>query len=209
MKLYDTPLAPNPRRVRWFMAEKGVTDVEIVTLNLLEGTHKQPDYLQKAGLPNVPMLEMDDGTCITESVAICRYLESRYPEPNLFGRTPEETAVVEMWMRRAEMLVATPFMLGVRHSHPALAVLEQQNATVADYNKEAGLKALKVLDRRLAESEWLAADRITIADIVGFVGIDFGRMIRLKPPEDLTHVARWAAAMRARPAAAAGMPQAA
>lgn len=207
MKLYDTPLAPNPRRVRWFMAEKGITDVEIVTLNLMEGTHKQPDYLKKAGLPNVPMLEMDDGTCITESIAICRYLESRYPEPNLFGRTPEETAVIEMWMRRAEMLVATPFMMGVRHSHPALAALETQNPTIAEYNKEQGLKALKVLDRRLAESEWLAGDRITIADIVAFIGIDFGRMIRLKPPEELKNVARWADAMRARPAAAAGMPE--
>lgn len=207
MKLYDTPLAPNPRRVRWFMAEKGIQDVEIVTLNLMEGTHKQPDYLKKAGLPNVPMLEMDDGTCITESIAICRYLESRYPEPNLFGRTPEETAVVEMWMRRAEMLVATPFMMGVRHSHPALAALETQNPTIAEYNKEQGLKALKVLDRRLGESEWLAGDRITIADIVAFIGIDFGRMIRLKPPEELKNVARWADAMRARPAAAAGMPE--
>ena len=209
MKLYDTPLAPNPRRVRWFLAEKGVEDIEIVTLNLLEGSHKQPDYLAKAGLPNVPMLEMDDGACITESVAICRYLESRYPEPNMFGRTPEETAVIEMWMRRAEMLVATPFMLGVRHSHPALAALEQQNPDVAEYNKQSGLRALKVLDRRLADREWLAADRITIADIVAFVGIDFGRMIKLKPPEELTNVCRWAEAMRARPAARAGMPQAA
>ena len=153
------------------------------------------------------MLEMDDGTCVTESIAICRYLESRYPEPNLFGRTPEETAVIEMWMRRAEMLVATPFMMGVRHSHPALAALETQNPTIAEYNKEQGLKALKVLDRRLAESEWLAGERITIADIVAFIGIDFGRMIRLKPPEELKNVARWADAMRARPAAAAGMPE--
>ena len=79
MKIYDTPLAPNPRRVRWFMAEKGITDVEVVTLNLFEGQHKTPEYLGKAGLPNVPMLELDDGTCITESVAICRYLESKYP----------------------------------------------------------------------------------------------------------------------------------
>jgi glutathione S-transferase len=207
MKLYDTPLAPNPRRVRWFMAEKGIEDIEVVSLNLIQGEHKTPDYLAKAGLPNVPALELDDGTTITESVAICRYLESRYPEPNLFGRTPEETAVIEMWMRRAEMLVATPFMLGVRHSHPALAALEEQNPTIAEYNKQTGLRALRVLDRRLAESEWLAADRLTIADIVGFVGIDFGRMIKLSPPEELTHVNRWAAAMRARPAAKAGMPQ--
>jgi glutathione S-transferase len=207
MKLYDTPLAPNPRRVRWFLAEKGVEDIEIVRLDLMKGDHKTPDYLAKAGLANVPALELDDGACITESLAICRYLESRYPEPNLFGRTPEETAVIEMWTRRAEMLVATPFMLGVRHSHPALAALETQNPAVADYNKAAGLRALKVLDRRLAESAWLGAERLTIADIVAFIGIDFGRLIKLQPPEELTNLARWAAAMRARPAAKAGMPE--
>ena len=203
MKLYDTPLAPNPRRVRWFMAEKGINDIEIVQLNLMQGQHKQPDYLAKTGLPNVPALELDDGVCVTESVAICRYLESRYPEPNLFGRTPEEIAVIEMWLRRAEMLVATPFMMGVRHSHPAMAALDTQVPAVAEYNTQAGLRALKVLDRRLAESEWLATDRLTIADIVGFIGLDFTRMIKLQIPEELTQVHRWASAMRARPAAKA------
>ncbi|MDB5450027.1 MAG: glutathione S-transferase [Phenylobacterium sp.] len=139
MKLYDTPLAPNPRRVRWFMAEKGIEDIEVVRLNLMEGDHRQPEYLAKTGLPNVPALELDDGTCITESLAICRYLESRYPEPNLFGRTPQETAVIEMWTRRAEMLVATPLMIGVRHSHPAMAALEQLSAPVGEYIIQAGL----------------------------------------------------------------------
>jgi len=206
MKLYDTPLAPNPRRVRWFMAEKGIEDIEIVRLDLMAGQHKQADYLAKAGLANVPMLELDDGTCITESVAICRYLESRYPEPNLFGRTPEETAVIEMWARRAEMLVAGPLMQGVRHSHPAMAALENQVPAIADYNLQAGVRGLQVLDRRLAESEWLAAGRLTIADILAFVGIDFGRMIKFRPPEDLAHLNRWADAMRVRPAASAGMP---
>ena len=205
MRLYDTPLAPNPRRVRWFMAEKGIEDIEVVALNLLEGTHKQPEYLAKAGLPNVPALEMDDGTTITESIAICRYLEALYPEPNLFGRDPKEIAVIEMWMRRAEMLVATPFMLGVRHTHPALAALETQVPAIAEYNKDQGLRALKVLDRRLADAEWLAADRLTIADIVGFIGIDFTRMIKLAIPEELTNVHRWAQAMRERPAAKAAM----
>jgi len=206
MKLYDTPLAPNPRRVRWFMAEKGIDDLEVVVLNLMEGQHKTPEYLSKAGLANVPMLELDDGTCVTESIAICRYLESRYPEPNLFGRTPEETAVIEMWMRRAEMLVATPMMLGVRHTHPMMGKLEQQNAEVGQYNLETGLRALKVLDRRLADHEWLAVDRLTIADIVAFTGLDFGRLIKVGPPEELKNVCRWHTAMKDRPAAAAGMP---
>lgn len=207
MKLYDTPLAPNPRRVRWFMAEKGIDDIEIVTLNLFEGQHKTPDYLRKAGLPNVPMLEMENGDCVTESVAICRYLEAKYPEPNLFGRTPEETAVIEMWLRRAEMMVATPMMIGVRHTHPAMGALEAQVPVIGEQNIAGATRALKILDRRLADHEWIAADRITIADIIAFIGIDFGRMIRFQPPGELIHLARWADAMRARPAAAAGMPQ--
>ena len=207
MKLYDTPLAPNPRRVRWFMAEKGIEDIEVVTLNIMQGEHKTPDYLEKAGLANVPMLELDDGTCITESVAICRYLESRYPEPNLFGRTPEETAVIEMWMRRGELMVSLPFMNMVRHSHPAMAALEAQSPDVAERSRAGGLGGLKVLDRRLAEHAWLAGERITIADIVAFSGLDFGRMVKFQAPEELAHVTRWVAAMRERPAAKAGMPQ--
>lgn len=208
MKLYDTMLAPNPRRVRYFLAEKGVDDIEIVTLNLIEGQHRDPTYVAKAGLANVPMLELDDGTCITESLAICRYLESLYPEPNLFGRDPRETAVIEMWTRRAEMLVATPIMIAVRHLNPRMAALETQIQVVGEHSLEGGLRALKVLNRQLATSEWLAADRLTIADIVAFASIDFGRMIKLQIPEDLTHVIRWLEAMRARPAAQAGMVRA-
>jgi glutathione S-transferase len=204
MKLYDTPLAPNPRRVRWVMAEKGVDGVELVTLNLIEGDHKTPEYLAKTGLPQAPALELDDGTCITESVAICRYLESRWPEPNLFGRTPQETAVLEMWLRRAEMLVATPMMLWVRHTAPALAVLEQQNPAVAEYERAAAMKGLELLDQRLAGREWLAAERITMADIVAFIGIDFGRLIRFSLPQELANLSRWAEVMRGRPAAKAG-----
>lgn len=198
MKLYDTPRAPNPRRVRLFMLEKGIDDVEIVPVSLLEGAHKQPDYLAKAGLANVPMLEMDDGTCITESLAICRYLESLYPEPNLMGRDPKETAVIEMWTRRVEMMVATPLMMAVRHLHPALGVLEKQNPAIGEANTESGTRALKLIDRRLSESEWIAADRLTIADIVAFASIDFARMIKFRPPAEMTHVGRWLEAMNAR-----------
>jgi glutathione S-transferase len=203
MKVYDAAIAPNPRRVRWVMAEKGITDVEVVPVSIPEGEHKRADYLAKAGLPNLPMLEMDDGTTITESIAICRYLESAYPEPNLFGRGAKETAVIEMWTRRAEILVATPFMLGVRLSHPGFAALERPAPEVAAWNQQNGLAALKVLDRRLGESEWLACERLTIADIVAFIGIDFARIVRLRPPDELVNVGRWAAAMRERPAAKA------
>ncbi|CAN7228408.1 glutathione S-transferase family protein [Phenylobacterium sp. LjRoot219] len=205
MKLYDTPFAPNPRRVRWVMAEKGVNDVEIVALDIMKGEHKQPGYLDKSGLAQLPALELDDGVVITESIAICRYLESHHPEPNLFGRTPEETAVIEMWLRRAEMLVATPTMFWVRHTAPPLAVLEAPNPAVAAYNQAEALKGLEFLDARLAGREWLAAERLTIADIAAFIGLDFARLIRFRPPETLANLNRWAAAMRARPAAKAGM----
>jgi glutathione S-transferase len=206
MKLYDTPFAPNPRRVRWVMAEKGVDDLETVSVDLMKGEHKLPAYLDKAGLPQLPALELDDGTVVTESIAICRYLESRYPEPNLFGRTPEETAVIEMWLRRAEFLVATPTMLWVRHTAPALAVLETQDAAFAEHQRREAMQGLKVLDERLRGREWLACDRITIADIAAFVGLDFARLIRFRPPEELAELGRWAEAMRARPAAKAGAP---
>ncbi len=203
MKIYDAAIAPNPRRVRWVMAEKGINDIEVVAVSIPEGEHKRPEYLAKAGLPNLPMLEMDDGTAITESLAICRYLESRYPEPNLFGRDPREIAIIEMWTRRAELMVAMPFMLGVRLGHPGFAALETPAPDVAAWNQRTGLSALKVLEGRLAESPWLAADRLTIADIVAFIGIDFARIVRLRPPEELTHLNRWLEAMRERPAAKA------
>jgi glutathione S-transferase len=205
MKLYDSRRAPNPRRVRWFMAEKGIEDIEVIDVDLFTGQHRTPEYLSRAGAANVPALEIDDALTITESVAICRYLESVYPEPNLFGRDARETAVIEMWARRAEMTVATPLMMAVRHSHPALAALETQVPEIAANNRSAGERALKAFDRRLAESEFIAADRVTIADILAATGIDFARMARFRPPEELTHVRRWYDAMMARPAAKAGI----
>lgn len=205
MRLYDSRRAPNPRRVRWFMAEKGIGEVEIVEVDVFKGEHRTPDYLARAGAPNVPALDLDDGTTITESVAICRYLESLHPEPNMFGRNPKEVAVIEMWTRRAEMTVATPLMLAVRHGHPALAALETQSAEFADVNRAGAERALATLDRRLAESAYIAGDRITMADIVAYVALDFARMIRFRPAAELAHLARWAEGMRVRPAAKAGV----
>ena len=205
MKLYDSRRAPNPRRVRWFMAEKGIDDIEIVDVDLLAGAHKTPEYVARAGIAQAPALTLDDGTTITESIAICRYLESLYPEPNMFGRDPKETAVIEMWLRRAEMLVATPLMMAVRHGHPALAALETQVPEIAESSRASGERALRLFDRRLAESPWIGAERITIADGVLFIGMDFARMVRFQVPDELTHVARWLAAMRERPSAKAGV----
>lgn len=205
MKLYFSKRAPNPRRVSWVVAEKGANDIELIDINILTGEHKTPEYRAKVGLPTVPALELDDGTVITESVAICRYIESLYPEPNLFGRTPKEVAVIEMWTRRAEMMLATPLMLTVRHTHPALAVLEQQVPEVAQSNRTAAERALKLFEAQLGAHAFIAGDTISIADIVAFIGFDFARMVRFAIPEDMPNLTRWASAMRARPAASAGV----
>jgi glutathione S-transferase len=204
MKLFDSQRAPNPRRVRWCMAEKGIDDIEIVPIDIFKGEHRSAEYRARTGLSNVPVLELDDGTSISESIAICRYLESRYPEPNLFGHDARDMAIIEMWMRRAEMLLATPLMLAVRHGHPALAGLEQQVPAFASAYLANGQRALSVFERRLGESSFIAGDRLTIADIVAFTGLDFARMVKFRPDESLTNVTRWAEAMRQRPAAAAG-----
>ena len=205
MRLYDSRRAPNPRRVRWFMAEKAIEDIEIVQLDVFKGEHKTPDYIARAGLANVPALEIDEATTITESIAICRYLESLYPEPNLFGRDARETAVIEMWTRRAEMLLSTPLMLSVRHAHPALAAIETQVPEIASSNAATAARAIKVFERRLGESAFIAADRVTIADIVAITAIDFARMVKFAPDPAHANVLRWVEAMRSRPAASAGI----
>jgi len=204
MKLYDSRRAPNPRRVRWLMAEKAIADIEIADVDLFAGEHKTAEYLQRAGMPNVPALTLDDGTTITESIAICRYLEALHPEPNLFGRDAKEAAVIEMWLRRAEMMGATPLMMAVRHGHPALAALETQNPEIAASSRRSAERALALFERRLGESPWIAADRVTMADGVLFIGLDFARMVRFQLPEEMTNLARWLAAIRERPSATAG-----
>ncbi|HEY1425564.1 MAG TPA: glutathione S-transferase family protein [Caulobacteraceae bacterium] len=204
MKLYDSRRAPNPRRVRWFMAEKGIDDIEIVDVDLLGGAHRTAEYVGRAGIAQAPALTMDDGTTITESIAICRYLESLYPAPNLFGQDAKETAVIEMWMRRAELMAAMPLMLAVRHSHPALAVLETQVPEVAANNRAQGERSLALFDQRLADSRWIAGERVTIADGVLFIGMEFARMVRFAVPEQHANLTRWVGAMRERASASAG-----
>ena len=205
MKLYDSRRAPNPRRVRWLLAEKGLSDLEIVEVDLLKGDHKVADYRARAGLSHVPALELDDGTVLTESLAICRYLEALHPQPNLFGRDPEETAVIEMWTRRCELYLANPLMLATRYGHPALAALGAQDSAAGEQQRAGAEKMLKHLDRQLDGRDFIAADRVTMADIVAVTGMDFARMIRWRPPEALANVGRWYQAMRARPAAAASI----
>jgi glutathione S-transferase len=204
VKLYEFTRAPNPRRVRWLMAEKGITGIETVTVDIMSGQHREAAYRDKVGLSHIPALELDDGVVISESIAICRYLEALHPEPNLFGRGPEETAVIEMWMRRCEIYLANPLMMYVRLTHPALSVLEQPKPEVAAYNLTAAERFMRILDERLKGRDFIAADRLTMADIVSAIGIDFARLVRYQPPEEFAELDRWREAVLGRPAAAAG-----
>ena len=202
MKLFTSHRAPNPRRVHWVLAEKGIEDIERIEVDLLSGAHRSPEYRARVGLAHVPALELEDGTTISESIAICRYLEAVYPEPNLFGRTAVEQAVIEMWTRRCEFYLANPLMLNVRHSHPALAALEgTQVPEIARYNQEAAERFMRTLDRRLGEHAFIAGPRFSIADIVAVTGLDFAKLVKYRPPEELAGLARWLQECRARPAA--------
>jgi len=201
MKLYMADYAPNPRRVRWILAEKGIADIAIEQVDLMTRQHKTHPRLLASGITEIPLLELDDGTLIAESIAIGRYLESLYPEPNLFGRNPLETAQIEMWCRRAELNLSIPLMHATRMKHPLLAVLEAPNPPVAEFFLDMANDFTAVLDRQLEGRDFIAADRLTIADIVAFCGLDFARIIRHRPDRDFANLGRWAKMMRERPAA--------
>jgi len=201
MRLYVADYAPNPRRVRWIMAEKGIGDIEIEKLDIMAHQHKTHPRILQSGMTALPVLELDDGTLLGESAAIGRYLESLYPEPNLFGRNPLEIAQIEMWLRRIEQNFATPVMLGTRLTHPALSVLEPANPEAGAYFLKAATDFAVVLDRQLDGHDFVVADRLTIADIAAICALDFARIIRFRPDRDHEHLGRWVRAMRERPAA--------
>ena len=199
MLLYNTPLAPNPRRVRIFLAEKNVT-IPIRDVNLMTHEHKQESYAAVNALEEVPALVLDDGATLTESVAICRYIESLYPDPPLFGRDAREQAFVEMWQRRVEFRLFTPVALAFRHSHPALARLESpQLPQLAEHQRPRAQQMMRFLDGELASRRFIASDDFTIADITAIVAMDLTKLARVEIPQDLPHLSRWRADVSARP----------
>ena len=201
MKLYSAPYAPNPRRVTMFLAEKGVTDLEVVTLNLQEGEHRLEAFRRKSPLSQVPTLELDDGRTLTESRAICTYLESIHPTPNLMGADGFERAEIEMWDRRVEHMITLPMMMWVRHGSPALARVEKnQNPAVAAYNEGTAMKMARWFDAQLADRPFFAGERFTIVDITALAGIDFAKMNRWRPDETTPNLKRWREMMAERPA---------
>jgi glutathione S-transferase len=173
MKLYDNKMANSPRKVRMFLAEKNITNVEMVEINMMEGEHKTPEYRAIAPNSRIPALQLDDGTVIMESTAICRYLESLHPEPNLFGESPIEIASIEMWQARIFNELMIPLAMGFRHLHPAMSSLETQNKDYGKTQKNIGIKSLKYFNGVLSESEFVAGERYTFADIQMITTTDF------------------------------------
>ena len=203
MKLYDAGRAPNPRRVRIFLAEKGVS-VALVPIDLGKFEHRTPAYVAVNPLQRTPALELDDGTVLTELIAICRYFEELHPEPPLFGTDALSRATVEMWQRRLEFGLLGVVAEVFRHLHPAMAQMEiPQVPAWGEANKPKVLSFLSLVDRELGAREFIAGDRFSVADITGLVGLDFMKPAKIALPDEFANVRRWHAALAARPSAQA------
>ena len=203
MKLYDGGRAPNPRRVRVFLAEKGIkVPTEQVDLGKLQ--QRSDAYTAINPMQRVPALVLDDGTVITESIAICRYFEALYPDPPLFGRGAIDIALVEMWQRRVELHLLLPVSNVFRHLHPAMKQMEDpQVAEWGEANKSRVITFLQILDGELKNRTYVAGAGYTVADITAMIAVDFMRVMKLSPPDTLGNLKRWHASVAARPSAKA------
>jgi glutathione S-transferase len=203
MKLYDGGRAPNPRRTRIFLAEKGITlPIEQVDLGAM--AQKCPAYAAINPLKRVPALVLDDGTVITESIAICRYFEMVKPDPPLFGRGALEVARIEMWNRRVELHLLFPVSHVFRNSHPAMKEMEvPQVPAWAEANKPRILEFIGLLDSELRDRSFIAGDAFTVADITGLVAVDFMKPAKLAVPDEFKNLKRWHADIAVRPSVSA------
>lgn len=199
MKLFLSERAPNPVRVEIFLREKGVK-VNTETIDIMKEEAKADAFAQMNPMKRVPVLLLDNGTVISESVAICRYFEVLNPEPALMGRTAEEQAVIEMWNRRAELNLFLPITHVFRHAHPAMAHLEvPQIEAWSEANRPKVDEAMKIFDEQLTTHDYVAGDTFTIADITAYVAINFCKPARIEVPERFIHLNRWAERLRERP----------
>ena len=203
MKLYGLAAAPNPRRVRMFLAEKGIELPEI-QLDLMAREHKSPEHRARNSLGQIPTLELDDGTMISETVAICRYFEELHPEPPLFGSTALEKAQVDMWVRRVEFQLMAPVGQFWRHAHPRTAALLTQYKDFGESNRAAYSNAQRWLDEELADGRpFIAGDALSMADICALSTVDFAHWIGLDLDPDRPHLTAWHERIAARPSASA------
>jgi glutathione S-transferase len=202
VKLYDSASAPNPRRVRIFLAEKGIS-VPTEQVDLAAAANREAAFRAKNPLGTVPVLELDDGTCVSESVAICRYFEEVHPDPPLMGTDAKDRALVEMWQRRMELEILGPIAGVFRNLHPFFAGRLPQVAEYGEVCRKHAEARMAWLDEVLASREFVAGDRYTIADITALVGVDFGRPSKIRIDPAHTHLLRWHAAVSARPSAKA------
>ena len=197
MKLYNSNLAPNPRRVRIFLAEKRVS-IPRVEVDLGKLEHKRPEFAALNPFQTIPVLELDDGTRIAESIAICRYVESLWPEPNLFGLTPLEQAMIEMWQRQLELRLLAADRAGVA-SHPSAHGGDGEPAgpRLGGGQSAEGAAAMAIVDEILRDRPFIAGERFTVADVTGLVALDFARPARIAIPTELVHLNRWHQTLKA------------
>jgi glutathione S-transferase len=203
MKIYDFALAPNPRRLRIFVAEKGLK-IPTEQCDLFTGKNRTPEMLKKNPAGGLPVLELDDGTCLAESVAICRYLEGLNPEPNMMGKDFKEQAHIEMWNRRVELGLFASAGRAFQHTNPLFKDFLKQMPEYGASQQEAAREQLKWLDAQIGNKPFIAGDHFTIADITALVGVDFAtQMAGVQMDPSLKNLARWHQAVSSRPSAKA------
>jgi glutathione S-transferase len=202
MKLHDSTMAPNPRRVRIFLAEKGIT-VPTVQVDIAKAENRGEAYLAKNPLGGVPILELDDGSVIAETVAICRYFEETHPNPPLMGTDAVDRARVEMWQRRMEFEIALPIMQVFRNTHAFFKGRIPQVPEYGEVCRKSAETRMRWLNGELGKTRFVAGDRYTIADITLLIGLDFGRIVDIRIAPELTHLQRWYDEVSTRPSAKA------
>ena len=203
MKLIEQARAPNPRRVRIFLAEKGLS-IPSEPIDIMKLEHRAAGFSSLNPWQQVPVLVLDDGTAISETMAICRYLEELHPEPCLFGASAKERAVVEMWNRRMELGLFFRVAQAFRHTHPAMAELEKpQVKEWGEVNRVRAIEQATLLDAELGQRRFVAGERYSVADITALVAIDFMKVARIERPASLANLARWHAEVSGRPSAKA------
>ena len=203
MLLYDSlNPAPNPRRVRIFAAEKGI-ELSSKEVSIPRREQKAPDYVAKNPRGQTPILELDDGTVIAESVAIMRYLEAEQPDPPLFGTTAREIAEIEMWNRRVEMILMPAIAAVWVHTHPFTAALPGRNAEWGESNRPRVVEGMRFFDGSLEGREYLAGSAFSAADILLLTTVDFAKFIGLEMPSECANLLRWHERVSARPSASA------